>query len=62
MCSSWGSNILPQYSSMELRDIQMQDSDLRPFFRWLDAEGDPTQAREHLSSPATRQMWCHRAQ
>ena len=57
-----GSNILPQYSSEELRDIQMQDSDLRPLFRWLDAESDPTQAEIHLSSPATRQMWRHRAQ
>ena len=49
-----GSNILPQYSSEVLRDIQMQDSDLRPLFRWLDAESDPTQAKVHLSSPATR--------
>ena len=57
-----GSNILPQYSSEELRDIQMQDSDLRPLFRWLDAESDLTQAEVHLSSHATRQMWRHRAQ
>ena len=57
-----GSNILPQYSSDELRDIQMQDSDLRPLFRWLDAESDLTQAEVHLSSHATRQMWRHRAQ
>ena len=57
-----GSNILPQYSSEELRDIQMQDSDLQPLFRWLDAESDPTQAEVHLSSPATRQMWLYRAQ
>ena len=40
----------------------MQDSDLRPLFRWFDAESDPTQAEVHLSSPATRQMWRHRAQ
>lgn len=59
---SGGANILPQYAPEELRDLQMQDPDLHPLFEWMDAGREPTQAIVHLSSPATRQMWRHRAQ
>ena len=50
-------NWLPEYSSMELRQMQEEDDDISPIIQWLETGEDPSLATLRLSSPATRFLW-----
>lgn len=47
-------NWLPEYSSIELLQLQEEDDDISPIIQWLETGEDPYQATLRLSSPATR--------
>jgi hypothetical protein len=46
-------NWLPEYSSMELRQMQEEDNDISPIIQWLETGDDPSLATLRLSTPAT---------
>lgn len=50
-------NWLPEYSSIELRQLQEEDDDISPIVQWLETGEAPSQATLRLSSPATRFLW-----
>jgi hypothetical protein len=50
-------NWLPEYSSMELRQMQKEDNDISPIMQWLETGEDPSLATLRLNSPATRLLW-----
>ena len=50
-------NLLPEYSFMELRQIQEEDNDISPIIQWLETGEDPSMATLRLSSPVTRFLW-----
>ena len=49
-------NYMHQYSSQELRESQMQDTELRPVVTWLESE-PPTQNDLQLQGVGTRKLW-----
>ena len=50
-------NWLPEYTSMELRQMLEEDNDIPPIIQWLETGEDPSLATLRLSSPATQLLW-----
>ena len=47
----------PELSAQEVREFQMEDSDLAPLFDWLTAEQTPSVDDLRQHSPETRNFW-----
>ena len=54
---SWCSH----YSNIKLKELQMQDQDLKHLIKWL-TEKEPSQHELFLSSPALKSLWLCRSQ
>ena len=50
-------NWVSQYTSKELRNLQLDDSDLCPIFQWIESAHEPSDSKSMLHSPATRSIW-----
>ena len=50
---NWAASFTPT----DVRQMQKEDTDLRPIIDWLDNNREPSQAELTLQSPATRALW-----
>ena len=49
-------NWVSQYTSEELRNLQLDDSDLCPILQWIEKAHEPSDSESRLHSPATRSI------
>jgi hypothetical protein len=55
-CKS-GPLVMPSYSQLEIRSLQLEDHDLQPMIAWLESKQTPTDSVLRLHGPATRALW-----
>ena len=56
-----GVSMESSYSSQEMREMQLGDSDIHDLLVWKEEGVEPTQAMLHLSLPAVRNFWQNKA-
>ena len=56
------SNYMEQLTPQELRDEQLEDTDICPLITWMESGATPQDAEVLLQSASTRQLWLCRSQ
>jgi len=51
-------NWVSQYTSKELSNLQLDDSDLCPILQWIDSAHEPSDSELRLHGPTTRSIGC----
>ena len=49
-----------QYTSVNLKNMQRQDSSLEPIIQWLEENRSPSEAEYLISSPETKHLWTNK--